>query len=147
MKCTQYGLYGQAAFKNAGAKSYLPKSGGAGSSSFQLGSENFRFVLWGLPGDAGSQAPVPIHLPPKVRRGRFSIRPGVLGHMYFQVWPRNVINSHFKFLCQATMQVSTNSLKDGWILNGHFFLSISPLLLGYDTCDWYKMVSKSKLRL
>ena len=30
MECTRYGLHGQAAFKNARATFYFPKSGGAG---------------------------------------------------------------------------------------------------------------------
>ena len=33
----------------------------------------FRFVLWGSPGCARSQAPAPIHLPLKVRRGRVNV--------------------------------------------------------------------------
>ena len=53
-------------------KFYFLKLGGAGSS-FWSGSENFRFVSWGLPRVAESWALAPIHLPLKVRRGRFNI--------------------------------------------------------------------------
>lgn len=36
--------------------------------------------------------------------------------------------------------------KGGWVLTSHFFLT-NPILLEYEICNEYKMVSKSKLRL
>ena len=55
MKCTQFRLYGQSAFKNAKAhfkKKISLKLGGVGTNNW-LGFEIFIFVL-GLPGGAGS---------------------------------------------------------------------------------------------
>jgi hypothetical protein len=51
---------------------YFFRLGGVGPSS-RSGSKNFGFVLWGLPGGAGSRARAPIHLPLKVRIGRYIV--------------------------------------------------------------------------
>jgi hypothetical protein len=52
MKCAQYGLYGQAAFKNAQGNCFVfllfMKSNEAGNN-FLSGSKNFEFFLWGCP--------------------------------------------------------------------------------------------------
>ena len=53
---------------------YFLKSGGV-DNTFRLRYDNFRFVLWELPGGAGLWTLTPIHLHLKVCRGRFNIHP------------------------------------------------------------------------
>ena len=60
VKCTQYGICSQAAFKNARTM-FFSKLGGVGSS-FQSGSKNSR-----------EGYPCPDLTPPKVRRGVFNV--------------------------------------------------------------------------
>ena len=61
MECTQYGLYGQAALKNASA--ILIFKVGRSGQQFSVGIWKFWIDFVGLPGGARSRAPAPIHLP------------------------------------------------------------------------------------
>ena len=69
MKCTQYGLYGQATFKNARAIFYF-QSRAERATIFNWDLKKLDFFCGGLPAGVGSWAPAPIHLPLKVRRGK-----------------------------------------------------------------------------
>ena len=60
MKCTQYGICGEVAFKNARAMIFLKV--GRGGQRFSGGSKKFRSLC-------GAVVPNKLFLPPKARKG------------------------------------------------------------------------------